>query len=342
MELLQFFFLIHLIICAVVLVLRIFRVVKCEYITIIIAFLLPVWGFGMMIVKRYSDIHQDRQREKLEVEHMHAEEYLRSIQSDEDSGDAVPLGEAITVNDKTTRRTLMMDILYDVSRSINEDMDDMKDRVVPLEEAMVVNDPATRRALVIDVLYANPADYVSQLLDARENDDTEVVHYAATALAEIQKDFDTRFQELTKQRTEDPEDEATEAEYLRLLERYIESGLLKGDGLRSQLVRYSELLGERLSRENAKGRWTFLSKKADTDLRLGDAEALEEDVRLMEENWPDRDHVFYYRIQCAVLKKDHTALRQVIREIKEKGIYLSAELRGLMEFWADTEDTQIA
>ena len=342
MDLILWLLAIHLLVCAALIVLRVFRVIKCEFITILITILLPVWGFAILVVKRVSDIHQDREREKLEVEHMHAEEYLKSIVSDDDSGQAVPLDEAMTVNDKTTRRTMMMDILYDVSRSINEDMDDVKDRVVPLEEAMVVNDPATRRALVIDVLYSNPADYVSQLLNARENDDTEVVHYAATALAEIQKDFDTRFHELTKLRVEAPEDEAVEAEYLQLLERYIGSGLLKGDGLRSQPERYSELLGTRLRRENAKGRWSFLSKKADTDLRLGDAEALEEDVRMMAESWPDRDHVYYYRIQCAVLKKDRDDLRKVIGEIREKDIYLSAELRELVEFWADTEDTQIA
>ena len=88
MDLILWLLSIHLLVCAALIVLRIFRVIRCEFITILIAILLPVWGFAILVVKRVSDIHQDREREKLEVEHMHAEEYLQSIVSDDDSADA--------------------------------------------------------------------------------------------------------------------------------------------------------------------------------------------------------------------------------------------------------------
>ena len=56
----------------------------------------------------------------------------------------------------------------------------------------------------MEVMYADPNDYVEQLKEARENDDTEVVHYAVTALAELQKDYETKFQKLEWRLHKDP------------------------------------------------------------------------------------------------------------------------------------------
>lgn len=54
---------------------------------------------------------------------------------------------------------------------------------VPLEEALIVNDSSQRRSLVMSILNDNPSHYIDVLSQARLNEDVEVVHYAATALA---------------------------------------------------------------------------------------------------------------------------------------------------------------
>ena len=56
---------------------------------------------------------------------------------------------------------------------------------VPLEEALIVNDSRQRRSLVMSILNDNPSRYIDVLSQARLNEDVEVVHYAATALAQI-------------------------------------------------------------------------------------------------------------------------------------------------------------
>lgn len=333
MSLLQWFFLIHFGICLFILLLRIVGTLKCEYITVFIAFFIPVWGLGMLILKRASDRDRDREAARLEMERLHAEKEKQSIVMEEEESEIIPLNEALIVNDNATRRRMMMDILYDVNRSINLDPDDMKEMTVPLEEAMIVNDTATRRALLIDVLYSNPADYIAQLFEAKSNDDSEVVHYAATALTEIQKSYDLQFQELAKRRIEAPHDQALKDEYQALLENYISSGLLKGDGLQTQLRRLSGLLEEKLGQEDVPGKWSLLNKKAEADLRLGDVKALEQDVRMLAKEWPERENTYLYRIQSGVLKKDAYAIKQAIDEIREKDRYLSPSLRSIIAFW---------
>lgn len=58
---------------------------------------------------------------------------------------------------------------------------------VPLEEALIVNDSSQRRSLVMSILNDNPSRYIDVLSQARLNEDVEVVHYAATAMAPDQR-----------------------------------------------------------------------------------------------------------------------------------------------------------
>lgn len=330
---------VHCVACGILLALRLTRIIQCEYISIFIAFFVPVFGEVMVLLKRLSDKHKDRLAADLQLKKLRTDETMRSITLEEKGADAVPLNEALVVNDSSTRRQMMMDILYEVNRSILHDSDESEDMTVPLEEALIVNDTATRRSLLMEALYSNPADYVPQLFDAKANNDTEVVHYAATALTEIQKHYDLQFQELSQKRLARPDDPKLDDEYQALLEKYIASGLLKGDGLRTQLRRFSDLLLAKLQQEDVRGRWSLLNKKADADLRLMDAEALDWDVEQMGKDWPDRENYWIYRIESAVLRKDAETIRTVITELEERDIYISEQLRALISFWGGERES---
>ena len=64
--------------------------------------------------------------------------------------------------------------------------------VVPLEEALIVNDAGDRRRLMLSMLTEDPGAYLAQLQAAKLNDDVEVAHYAATAVAQISKESDLK------------------------------------------------------------------------------------------------------------------------------------------------------
>ncbi len=325
--------LIHTACCLVLLVLRLTGVMRCRYIHLLTAALIPVWGAGILFLAEYAERHRDRQARALELEQVHAREEMKSIIQEADEEEIIPLNEAMVVNDNKTRRQLIRSLMYDINRSVTRDPDELNDRAVPLEEALIINDVATRRTLMLDVMYANPADYVSQLFTAKSNSDTEVVHYAATALTEIQKDYDIRFLELDRQRAAEPEDPRLEAAYQTLLESYITSGLLRGDGLRAHLRKLSDLLEKRLERDEPHGRWGLINKKAEADLRLKDAQALRQDVALMRAEWPERENTLLYRLRLATLEKDPAEIHGILEELRALNRYLSPELRAIIAFW---------
>ena len=78
------------------------------------------------------------------------------------------------------------------------------DGVVPLEEALIVNDPGDRRRLMLSMLTEDPDAYLAQLQAAKLNDDVEVAHYAATAVAQISKESDLKLQQLERAFKTDP------------------------------------------------------------------------------------------------------------------------------------------
>ena len=80
----------------------------------------------------------------------------------------------------------------DLHRSILVHERDADAGVVPLEEALIVNDPAERRRLMLSMLTEEPDAYLAQLQAAKLNDDVEVAHYAATAVAQISKESDLK------------------------------------------------------------------------------------------------------------------------------------------------------
>ena len=77
---------------------------------------------------------------------------------------------------------------------------------VPIEEALLINSAKERRTIIMDVLNDNPQEYIEFLQKAGNNDDTEVVHYAVTAMVEISKENDYALQNFERLYAANPDD----------------------------------------------------------------------------------------------------------------------------------------
>ncbi len=323
---------VHYIVCFALLIGALVRKEHYEYINLFIAFAVPVWGLVFLLCKRYSDRASDRVSAIDEQEGIVGHRSnIKNVHNKglRDGGDnTLNNPNTETAGDET--ETI---IFNSISQSVVINEDELKNSIVPLEEALVVNDTATKRALIMDVLYSNPSDFVPQLFYAKANGDTEVVHYAATALTEIQKDFDLKLKDILTRKQLNHDDHDLNMEHMQLLEKYISSQLLSGDRLKNQLEQYSTLIKEELKNEDVKGRWALINRKAETDLELGDIEELDDDIKYMMHRWPERERVYVFEIQKAVLKKDKKMIDETIKNIKKRKIHITSELRDLIDFW---------
>lgn len=203
--------------------------------------------------------------------------------------------------------------------------------VVPLEEALIVNDPAYRRRLMLSMLTEEPDAYLAQLQAAKLNDDVEVAHYAATAVAQISKESDLKLQQLERAFKTDPSAQNLDA-YCDYLGEYLASGLAEGRVEQIQRQQYARLLARRCEREDGAAlRIRYATALADAG-ELDEAEAV---ITQLVAEVPDEQEAWMLCLRLAVMRRDGEAVQQVIDAIDNQHVYLSAENREQLAFWRD-------
>lgn len=208
--------------------------------------------------------------------------------------------------------------------------------VVPLEEALIVNDPSDRRRLMLSMLTEDPDAYLGQLQAAKLNDDVEVAHYAATAVAQISKESDLKLQQLERAFKTDPSTENLDA-YCDYLGEYLASGLAEGRVAQIQRQQYARLLARRCEREDGAAlRIRYATALADAG-ELDEAEAV---ATQLVADTPDEQEAWMLCLRLAVMRRDGEAVQQVIDAIDNQHVYLSAENREKLAFWRDGEEAQ--
>lgn len=159
--------------------------------------------------------------------------------------------------------------------------DEGKEAVVPLEEALLVNSPAQKRKLILSVLTDDPAGYYDLLQQARMDNDSEVVHYASTALSQITKEADLQLQKQEQRYASAPDDATVLEEYCDYLESYLESGFVQGKAAEIQYHQLEQLLKKRMENLGGRRSCTLECRLADVQLSLaeyGRAEKTLEDL----------------------------------------------------------------
>ena len=219
----------------------------------------------------------------------------------------------------------------EIHRSILMDEDPVEDRIVPLEEALLINEPSARRELMMEIMYANPSDYVEQLKEASLNDDTEVVHYAVTALSELQKEYDLQFQELEWEIRKHPEDTELEDRYISLLGRYLGSGLAEGNARNIKLRDYSDMLGRRL--ETRQDSLRLYRDKVETDLQIKEYGKAYQVIQEILGRWEKNEAGYLLLLRYYAAMNSRAGIDSVLGMIERKGIYLSPEGRTEVRFW---------
>lgn len=203
--------------------------------------------------------------------------------------------------------------------------------VVPLEEALIVNDPSDRRRLMLSMLTEDPDAYLGQLQAAKLNDDVEVAHYAATAVAQISKESDLKLQQLERAFKTDPSTENLDA-YCDYLGEYLASGLAEGRVEQIQRQQYARLLARRCEREDGAAlRIRYATALADA----GELDETEAVITQLVAEVPDDQEAWMLCLRLAVMRRDGEGVRQVIDAIDNQHVYLSAENREQLAFWRD-------
>ena len=224
----------------------------------------------------------------------------------------------------------------DLHRSILVHERDADAGVIPLEEALIVNDPAERRRLMLSMLTEEPDAYLAQLQAAKLNDDVEVAHYAATAVAQISKESDLKLQQLERAFKTDPSAQNLN-EYCDFLGEYLGSGMAEGRVAQIQRQQYARLLARRCQREDTlELRIRYATALADVG-QIDEAQAVTDQLVL---DVPEEQEVWMLCLRLAVMRRDGDEVHRVIDAIDKQHVYLSAANREELAFWRNGEEAR--
>jgi tetratricopeptide (TPR) repeat protein len=232
-----------------------------------------------------------------------------------------------------------MKIEDDIYKSVHIKPDDVAKEVVPVEESLLINSARKRRKLLLDVLSLGAADYVPSLRLAGKNDDTEVVHYAVTALVELRKEYDQRMEEMDRKMENSRRTGELIREYIALDEEYIKTTLPEGEDRNAAYRHYDQLLAEAMKdSRDAEERAEFLRKRVDCALALREynhaGELIEELIALE----PERENGYLLKIFCCSALKDRKGIDKTIKKLVTNHVPLSEEGKKRIAFWQPPED----
>lgn len=259
----------------------------------------------------------------------------------------VPLWGPLLVVLLSVRSAVFGDDLKDATLEalrINDDMHrsmlvqgrEGDDGVVPLEEALIVNDPGDRRRLMLSMLTEDPDAYLAQLQAAKLNDDVEVAHYAATAVAQISKESDLKLQQLERAFKTDPSAQNLN-DYCDYLGTYLASGLAEGRVAQIQRQQYARLLARRCEREDG---LALCVRYATALADAGEVDEAEDVAERLVADTPDEQDVWMLCLRLAVLRHDGEMVQRVIDAVDKQHVYLSAENREKLAFWREGEEAR--
>lgn len=236
----------------------------------------------------------------------------------------------LKADNKKTISIEKMELESDLYRSVTVDDKKNSDSVIPMEEALIINSPHERRELIMDVLNDNPKEYIEFLQKAGDNDDTEVVHYAVTAMVEISKENDYMLQKLERRYSQSPDDYGVLTEYCAFLWYCLEQKLMQGQVEVMNRNLFNELMKKKLAqKETAEDYVQFIRNCLKLKL-YSEAGAA---ISGLESFAPDEEEIILLKIEYYAAQGRGDDIKKLLLELEKNNVYLSARAKEAVAFW---------
>ena len=216
-------------------------------------------------------------------------------------------------------------------RNITVDENEASDNIVPIEEALVLNSAKERRSIIMDVLNDNPREYIQFLRKAGNNDDTEVVHYAVTAMVEISKENDYLLQDFERRHAVNPQDLEVLTQYTDFLWNCLSQDLMQGQ----VEILNRELFSTLMQKKNGliQGSDADFRRIVENELKRKNYTLAAEALRQMRALYPDREEYYLSRLSYLASLGRGQDIQKLLQEIDEKSIALSSAAKEVLAFW---------
>lgn len=203
--------------------------------------------------------------------------------------------------------------------------------IVPANEALILNENKIKRSMLIEVLKGDVEQHIPILKKALENDDTETSHYAATAIAEIKKNYVTTIQQTSMIYENDRNNVDNLISYIEILREYLESELLDEKTLKKYKYLYSEKLAELLKIYEYEEK--YYVDKINCDLDLNDMPSAKEYCEKFYKKYSNSEEAYLMYLKFYYKIKDYSSFEGKLEQLKKSPITLTNRALNIVRFW---------
>lgn len=215
-----------------------------------------------------------------------------------------------------------------------QDPDDGDNSVVPLEDVLILGDSRERRTAMLDVLMDSSGSSMSAIRRAKRSEDTEVVHYATTAMTEISKKYDLYLQRASLRYQHHPDSDEALDRYIYVLSRYLDDEMAEGELLEIQRHQYQVLLRERIRRKHERDDYADLAASL---MDSGEYEEADRLITILERKWFHWERTLNIRLRFLFELQEGEKIRKLLLGLqKEK--FIPEKIQEIMRFWLDQEN----
>ncbi len=289
------FLILHILLCALILCGILFKVLKVRKLMFLVALFMPVWGPLIVFILHFQIWMKQTAHMEIGVEKF-------KIESE----------------------------LY---KGITREESRVSGSTVSIEEALIVNTPKERRALIMDILNDNPKAYVDFLKLAGNNEDTEVVHYAVTAMVQISKENDQMLWEFERKYADDPDNLEILTPYCDFLWRCLEQGLMQGQVEKMNRNLFDTLIQKKIHLSQPD--LIDYIRCIQNSLLMKNYTEAGAMLERAGEIWSRNEELLILRIQYAADLGRGDDIKALLDELEEQEVYLSAKAKEVIPFWRE-------
>ena len=220
------------------------------------------------------------------------------------------------------------------------------ENVVPVSDALTLDNAGTKRDVLMQVIMqeenmpAQNADrsrrYADVLTQAKSSGDTEVVHYAATAITHMQDTIEADMHACDRKLAEDPDNDETLAVYADLIESGLQSEVWSGQMRAIQQTHLRQILTRRYELFHREEDGLRLTQALMNAGLYSDAWSTMQKMGIVDKPVSElSDNAYLTRLRYAYETREEKSFQQLLDDKKAEGGYQSEEIRSVLQFFSN-------
>lgn len=223
------------------------------------------------------------------------------------------------------------------------------ENVVPAVDALALGNAGLKREVLMQIIMQeenrmmqntdSSRRYADVLAQAKASGDTEVVHYAATAITQIQDAIEAGMHTCDQKLADDPDNDEILGVYANLIDRGLRSSVWSGKVLEIQRSHLLQILERRYrlfyrEEDGLRLAATFMDAG-----RYGDAWNTLQEMGIAQKSAAGlSDEAYLIRLRYAYETREEKSFQKLLTDKKAEGGYQTEAIRSVLQFFCEEEE----